>query len=133
MSWLKLRIRGPDKSKAKNKYHGEYPLYKVRYVLQNSQRLHDDILKYFQNNNPHLTIEEFKKKYPYPLYYMPIDLSMSLYHAISVGKDGIIRLRESGNYDDSRITLTAVVGNIERIKDIDITINGKHIDTRRRK
>jgi len=132
MSWLKLRIRGPDKSKAKTKYHGEYPLYKVKYVLQNSQRLHDEILRYFVNNEP-LTIQEFRIKFPYPLYYMPIKLGMSLYHAISVGKDGIIRRRDAGNYDDSRLTLCAVAGNIERVKDIDITINGKHIDTRRRK
>jgi len=108
MSWLKLRIKGPAKSKVKGK-HSAHQMYGIRYVLKHSQELHDDIIKYFQSNPP-LTIEDFRSRFPYPLYYMPLNLSVSLYHKISLGKDGIVRLREAGDYNDSGIAITAAAG-----------------------
>ena len=60
-----------------------------------------------------MTIEEFRSKWPYPLYFMPIDLTISLYHKVAVGKDGIVRLREVGDYDDAGIPVTAITGNME--------------------
>ena len=53
MSWLKLRIRGPDKSKAKGK-HSAHQMHGLRHVVKNGQRIRDDILKYFQIRLIHL-------------------------------------------------------------------------------
>ena len=98
-----MRMRGMY-----NRHKKNIP-YKTKYVIKHAKELHDNIIKYFQSHPP-LTIEEFRLKFPYPLYYMPLNLSVSLYHAISLGKDDIVRLREAGNYNDSGICITAASG-----------------------
>lgn len=92
------------------KNHSAHHLHGLRQVLSNGEMITDNIIKYFNENNPQLSVDEFKKIFPYPLYYLPIDLTMKLYRSICVCKDGMIRSRQPDS-DDSGIVVTAITGS----------------------
>jgi hypothetical protein len=101
MSWLKLRIKGPGRSKRKSK-HSPAQLFKLRQILSNGEAITEKIM----NASYLMTVEDFRKKFDYPFSYLNIDLSMRLYRYLCLCKDGIVRKRDN-DCIDSGISITA--------------------------
>jgi hypothetical protein len=100
MGWLKLRIKGPDRSKKKNISPAH--LFKVRQVLSNGEMITEKIM----SASYPMTIEDFRKNFDYPLGFLNIKLAMQIHWYICLCKDGVIRYR-SDQCDDSGITVAA--------------------------